>query len=268
MKRISKYFLIMALLAALLTACGQAAAEPANLYESIMEEGKMVVGTSADYPPYESIAEDGSYVGFDMDLIREIGDRMGVEIEIVDMGFDALVTAVQEGKLDIVIASMAPTPERAEKVDFTTAYYIGEQAFIAAADSDITLAEPTDAAAYKIGIQTGTTLEEWVTTNLVDAGLMEDANVFRYERADNAALDLQAGRIDVVLLDQGPAEALADNMGLQVLYTGPIIETVETAIALPKGETELKEALDATINELLDEGYIDELILEWLVAAE
>jgi polar amino acid transport system substrate-binding protein len=268
MKHFSKYFVILAVLAMLVSACGQAAEEPASLYDRIMEEGKMVVGTSADYPPYESIAEDGSYVGFDMDLIREMGDRMGIEIEIVDMGFDALVTAVQEGKLDAVIASMAPTPERAEKVDFTIAYYIGEQSFLAAGDSDITLTDPLEAASYKIGIQTGTTLEEWVTTNLVDAGLMEDANVFRYERADNAALDLQAGRIDLVLLDQGPAEALADNMGLQVIYTAPIIETVETAIALPKGETELKAALDATITELLEEGYIDELILEWLVAGE
>jgi len=266
MKRFSKYVVILVALAALLTACGQAAEEPASLYDSIMEEGKMVVGTSADYPPYESIAEDGSYVGFDMDLIREIGDRMGVEIEIVDMGFDALVTAVQEGKLDVVIASMAPTPDRKEMVDFTVAYYIGEQSFMAAADSGITLADPIDAAAYKIGIQTGTTLEEWATTNLVDAGLMEDADLFRYERADNAALDLQAGRIDLVLLDQGPAEALADNMGLEVIYTGPIIETVETAIALPKGEADLKQALDSTIEELQAEGYIDELILEWLVS--
>jgi polar amino acid transport system substrate-binding protein len=176
-----------------------------------------------------------------------------------------MITALQEGKIDAVIASMAPTPEREEKVDFTTEYYVGTQTFLGAADTEITIEDPTeDLVGYKIGVQSATTLEEWVVENLVETGQIPDGDVLRYERADNAALDLQAGRLEVVFLDSGPAFELADEMGLTELYTANVVETQGAAIAVPTGEDELRSEMNSIIEDLKEEGYIDQLIEEWL----
>lgn len=260
MKTISKFWIVLLLVALTLSACG--AKEPANKLEAIKSAGKIVVGTSADYAPFEYKDEQDNFVGFDMDLIREIGKRMGVEVEIQDMAFDSLVAAVEQGKVDVVIASMTPTEERLEKVDFSIAYHYQKSSFLAAPESTITLATPEEAASYKIGVQTGTTLDEWVTENLVDAGKMSADNVFRYERADQSILDLQAGRIDLVLTDAGPAKEYQTNGQAMIILTEKLFDTGE-AIALTKGETDLKAELDKIIQALVDEGFVDQLAQQY-----
>ncbi|NDJ52539.1 MAG: transporter substrate-binding domain-containing protein [Chloroflexi bacterium] len=245
------------------TACSSASSEAANLYEEIQNEGVIEVGTSADYAPFEYVDEDGNFVGFDMELIREIGDRLEVEIEIKDMSFDALIAAVQDGQVDLVIASMSPTAERDEQVDFSISYYTGTQSILGAADSGITISDPEQISDYTIGIQSGTTLDDFVTGQIED-GLLNEDNVMRYDRADNAALDLQAGRLDLVVIDTGPALALSENLGFEILLTDVLVDDPGTAIAIPEGETELKAALDEVIAELEAEGYIDQLIETWL----
>ncbi len=256
MKTISKFWMILLLGALILSACGPKA--PANKLESIKSAGKMVVGTSADYAPFEYKDEQDNFAGFDMDLIREIGKRMGVEVEIQDMAFDSLVAAVEQGKVDVVIASMAPTEERLQKVDFSITYHYQKNSFLAANESSITLASPEEAANYKIGVQTGTTLDDWVTKNLVETGKMSADNVLRYERADQSILDLQAGRIDLVLTDAGPAKEYEKTGQAKVILTEKLFETGEN-IALTKGETALKAELDKIIQALIDEGFIDTL---------
>jgi polar amino acid transport system substrate-binding protein len=254
--KFTKIFLIIMALALLLGAC--APKTPENKLAEIKAKGKMIVGTSADYPPFEYKDEQDNFVGFDMDLIREIGKRMGVEVEIQDMAFDSLIAAVEQGKVDVVIASMAPTEERMQKVDFSIPYHYQKNSFLSAVDSMITLANPEDAAKYKIGVQTGTTLDDWVTKNLVEKGKMPAENVFRYERADQSILDLQAGRIDLVLTDSGPAKEYEKTGQAKIILTVKLFDTGEN-IALKKGEKELKAELDRIINELIQEGFIDEL---------
>jgi polar amino acid transport system substrate-binding protein len=256
MKTISKLWIVVLLAALLLSACGAKA--PANKLEAIKSAGKIVVGTSADYAPFEYKDEQDNYVGFDMDLIREIGKRMGVKVEIQDMAFDSLVAAVEQGKVDVVIASMAPTEERLQKVDFSATYHVQKNSFLVANESTITLASPEDAAKYKIGVQTGTTLDDWVTKNLVETGKMPADNILRYERADQSILDLQAGRIDLVLTDAGPAKEYEKTSQAKVILTAKLFETGEN-IALGKGETALKAELDKIIQQLIDEGFIDQL---------
>ncbi|MEN6394476.1 MAG: ABC transporter substrate-binding protein [Anaerolineaceae bacterium] len=260
MKTISKLWIVLLLTALALGACAPKA--PANKLEAIKSAGKMVVGTSADYAPFEYKDEQDNFVGFDMDLIREIGKRMGVEVEIQDMAFDSLVAAVEQGKVDVVIASMTPTEERLQQVDFSITYHVQKSWFLIPNDSSITLASPQDAAAYKIGVQTGTTLDDWVTKNLVETGKMPAENVFRYERADQSILDLQAGRIDLVLTDAGPAKEYEKNGQAKVVLTEKLFESGEN-IAIPKGETALKAELDKIIQELIDEGYIDKLAQQY-----
>lgn len=246
MKRWTLVVIAAVILGTLLGACAPAA-KPA-----------LKVGTSADYPPYESKDDKGNYVGFDMDLIREVGKRIGRDIQIVDMGFDGLIAAVQEGKVDAVIAAMQATDARKEKVDFSVPYHFVQDAFLVSANSNVTLKSAKDAAAYKVGVQTGTIQEKWIVDNLVKPGLMKDENVFRYERADNAALDLQAGRIDTVLIISDAAQKLAKDMGLKVALTTTETVSAGQAIALPKGSA-LKAEIDQALTDMQKDGTIAKL---------
>jgi polar amino acid transport system substrate-binding protein len=250
MKRFTFVVIAAVILGTLLGACAPAA-KPA-----------LKVGTSADYPPYESKDDKGNYVGFDMDLIREVGKRIGRDVQIVDMGFDGLIAAVQEGKIDGVIAAMQATDARKEKVDFSAPYHFVQDGFLVAANSTITLKSAKDAAAYKIGVQTGTIQEKWVVDNLVKPGLMPDSQVLRYERNDNAALDLQAGRIDTVLLISDAAQKFAKDMGLKVALVTKETVSAGQAIALQKGSA-LKADIDKALGDMQKDGTIDKLMQQW-----
>ena len=257
MRRIPCSVLLIVAITLVLSACGPK--EPANHLEAIKQEGKLVAGTSADYPPFESIDENGNMVGFDIDLINEIGKRMGVEVEIQDMPFDSLIAGVQEGKIDLSIAAFNYTEERDKTVDFTDAYYYAEDGFLVAEDFAGEITAPEDAAQYKVGVQTGATADSWATENLLDAGLMSEENLFRYERMDQAALDVKAGRIDILITDYIPAQALAGELGgLKVVYHAEV-STGPVNIIVPEGDVELTNALNEIIADLLEEGFIDEL---------
>lgn len=239
---------------------------PTTLYQKILAKGKMVVGTSADYAPYESKDEKGNFVGFDMDMIREVAKRLGVEVEIVDMGFDALITALQEGKIDAVIASMSGTPERRQRAEFTIAYNIDPQVFLAKTDSTINVNDTKDAIAYKVGVQTGTSMDMFMTEEYVKTGLMSEDKLLRYERADQAALDLVAGRIDLVFTNKSPAQDLIEKSKLDVKI---IFSTIGNPfggnrIAVPKGEADFVAALDGVIQKMLDEGFVTKLEEQFL----
>lgn len=239
-------------------AADQAAADE-GLLGQIKERGKIVVGTSADYPPYESIDADGKFVGFDMDMARAIGEKLGVEVEFQDMPFDSLIAAVQEGKIDVVIAAMQATPERDETVDFSMPYRPTKDAFLGAADSTIELTTGDDAAGHSIGAQTGTVQEKWVQDHLVAGGLTPADKAFSYERADQGGLDVQNGRIELLLIDAEPAIALADQLGLKVLLITDSTAAAGKAIAMKQGETALKAELDKIIEGFQGDGTLTKI---------
>ena len=261
MKRFS---LIVGLLLVVLLMAACAPAEPANKLEAVQDAGLIVVGTSADYPPFESIDEAGNMVGFDIDLMNEIGKRMGVDVEIRDMPFDSLIAAVQEDKIDASIAAFNYTEERDEVVDFTDAYYYAEDGLLVLEDWGGEINVPEDMANYTVGVQTGSTADGWVTENLIDAGLMSEDDVYRYERMDQAAQDVKAGRIEILMTDAVPAQALADELGgLKIAFQAEL-STGPVNIITPQGENELTEEMNKIIAELLAEGYIDELATKFI----
>ncbi|HAF48050.1 MAG TPA: amino acid ABC transporter substrate-binding protein [Anaerolineaceae bacterium] len=261
MKKVSVVLMMMFFLAIALVGC--ASPEADSVLDKIQEAGTMVVGTSADYPPYEYVDESGNFAGFDIELMTEIAKRMNVELEWTDMPFDSLIAAVQEGKIDLSISCFNYSEERDEKVDFSDAYYTSEDAFLVAEDFAGTITNAEDVANFKIGVQSGTVQDEWVTTELIEAGLMEESNLSRYERVDQAAMDLQAGRIEVIVADSVPAQALMGQFGgfkivfEDMLYTGPI------NIVLPEGDSELQERVNSIIAELQSEGFIDDLAVKY-----
>ena len=252
-------FALVILLAVSLLGCQpQTTAHPSKL-DTIKSSGKIMVGTSADYPPYESVDSSGNYVGFDVELMTAIAEGMGVKLEWVDMPFDSLVAAVQENKIDLSISCFNYSEERDQKVDFSGAYYTSEDAFLVGKGFTGTIAKPEDVVAYKVGVQSGTVQDDWLTTTLVDTGLLKAENLSRYERVDQAALDLEASRVDVLMADYVPAKALvAQYEGFKIvlkatLSTGPL------NIVLPNGDVALKAEIDKQIQALLASGKIDEL---------
>ncbi len=229
----------------------------------IKERGKIVVGTSADYPPFESVDKDGKFVGFDMDLAREIGQRMGVKVEIKDMAFDGLIAAVKTKKIDVVIACLTGTKERDKQIDFSTPYYFRKDAFLVSGKSDMKFKVPQDAAKMSIGVQTGSTQETWVRENLIKPGLMKENQMLLYERMDNAGLDLNAGRVDTLMLVAKPARAMAEKLNLNIALETAETVTGGTCIGLPEGETALKGELDRIINEIKADGWLDKKYREF-----
>ncbi len=269
MKRPFAILIAAITLVTLLTSCApvtqpaapQAAAPAANqgLLGDIKQRKVLNVGTSADYPPYESVDKSNNFTGLDMDIIREIGKRMGVDVKIQDMGFDTLVAAVQQKKVDLVISAMQATPARAEKVDFSTVYHMPKDGFLISPKNSFTIADPKDIAGKNIGVQTGTVQEKWIVENLVKPGLAKDSQVFRYERVDDAARDLQNGRIDVLMIIGDAATSLADKMGLKVALLTDKTITAGQAIAMPKGEAALKAEVDRIIGEMQGDGTMKKI---------
>lgn len=258
-----KYFLFataLILVAVMLVGC---TSDTSSILDKIQENKKVVVGTSADYPPYEYIDESGNITGFDIELMAEIAKRMDVELEWVDMPFDSLVAAVDSGKLDMSISCFNYDEERDKTVDFSEAYYTTEDAFVVSSAFAGTIAVPEDAANYKVGVQSGSVQDSWLTDNLVTPGLLPEANLSRYERVDQAALDLANGRIEVLVGDHVPLQALvAQNPDLRIVYYGEL-STGPINIVLPDGDTALKAEIDRIINELQDQGFIDALALKY-----
>jgi len=249
-------------LALLLTACGGQKA--ANHLEAIKSAGTIKVGTSADYPPFESVDANGNKVGFDIDLMNEIAKRLGVKIEWVDMPFDSLIAAVQEGKIDAAISAFNYTEDRDKQIDFSEAYYTSEDSFMVTDSFSGQIANPEDVANFKVGVQTGTTQDGWLTDNLVTPGKLPEANLFRYDRVDQAALDLKSGRIDVLMSDYVPAQAIQKQQGgLKILYHG-VLSSGPMNIVLPEGDKELTAAVNDAIKNLQQEGFIDQLAMKHL----
>ncbi|MGB8981768.1 MAG: transporter substrate-binding domain-containing protein [Anaerolineales bacterium] len=261
-----RFFVLVALLVAasiVLSACGGGAA--ANHLEAIKDAGVIKVGTSADYPPFESVDESGNKVGFDIELMAEIANRLGVELEWVDMPFDSLIAAVQEGKIDASISAFNYSEERDQMIDFSDAYYTSEDAFTVAEGFAGNIANPEDVAAYKVGVQTGTTQDSWLTDTLVAGGLLPEENLFRYDRVDQAMLDLKNGRVDVMMSDYVPAQALAEQLGgLKIVYHG-VLSSGPMNIVIPNGDAELQQALNEVIRQLDSEGFIDGLADKYFV---
>src|SRR5512139_657271 len=261
MKRSVFFVSLLVALTLVLTACGGSTA--ANHLEEIKQAGVIKVGTSADYPPFESVDASGNKVGFDIELMTEVANRLGVKVEWVDMPFDSLIAAVQEGKIDASISAFNYSEERDKMIDFSDAYYTSEDAFTVADDFTGKIDKPEDVAAYKVGVQTGTTQDTWLTDNLVGKSLLKEENLFRYDRVDQAMLDLQNGRIDVMMSDYVPAQALVAQLGgLKIVYHG-VLSTGPINIVLPEGDQELKQAINDAIAELQSEGFIDALAVKY-----
>ena len=222
------------------------------------------MGTNASFPPYEFYDdESGEIVGIDAEVAAAICEKLGYELEIVDMDFDAIIPAVTTGKIDFGMAGMTVTEERMQSVDFTTSYATGIQVVIVKEDSEITSVDDlfAEGANHKIGVQQGTTGDLYCSWDIEDEGL---GTVERYKNGTDAVLALTSGKVDCVVIDNEPAKNyIAANEGLKILDTEYAVE--DYAIALAK-DSELTEKINAALEELIADGTVQAIIDKYIVA--
>ncbi len=220
------------------------------------EKEKLVMATNAEFPPYEYV-EDGKIVGIDAEIAALIADKLGMELEIVDVAFDSIIPGVQSGKYDMGMAGLTVNDERLEKVNFSSSYATGIQAVIVKDGSDIKSID--DLEGKKIGVQTSTTGDIYATG---DYG--EDA-ITRYDNGAVAVQALLADKVDCVIIDNEPAKSyVAANDGLKVLDTEYTVE--DYAICFAKENTELKDKVDGALKELIADGSVKEVIEKYIPA--
>ena len=227
-----------------------------------VEEGKLVMTTSADFPPYEYTTDDGGYAGIDVDIAQAIAEKLGLELVINDVGFDNALLAVQQGQSDIVMAGVTVTEERLLSMDFSNSYANGVQVVIVTEDSDIQSIEDLDGKL--IGTQMGTTGYLYCSDTPENGGYGEDA-VVPYDDGAAAIQALMNGQVDCVVIDNAPAqEYVKANPGLKILDTEFANENY--AIGFAKGNTALKDAVNAALIELVEDGTVQSIIDKYIPA--
>lgn len=268
---------VLALACVGMTSCGDAADKQS--VDAIKKAGKLTMYTNAEFPPFEYM--DGTEVkGVDVDIAQAIADKLGVKLEIHNVKFDTIIGSIQSGKGSIGAAGITVTDERKESVDFSIEYTTSKQYIIVAADS--TVAKIEDLAGMKIGVQLGTT-GDFIITDEINGyegddgkavkGVLQDtgASVTTYNSAADAAIALNSGKIQAVVIDKLPAEIVASNYdnlkAIELVYADGSNTEESYAICVAKGNESLLKVINEVIEELKANGKIDEYIIKHTGAA-
>ncbi len=234
-------------------ACGNADtnSEPSDA----KDENVLVMGTNAAFPPYEFVDDNNKIVGIDAEIAEAVAKKLGKELQIKDMEFDSLLTAVQNGAIDFALAGMTVNDERKLTVDFSDTYATGVQVVIVKEGSAI--ASVDDLEGKTIGVQAGTTGDIYCTD---DFG---QEYVKQYNNGALAVAALKNGQVDCVVIDNEPAKNFVKaNEGLKILDTEYAVE--DYAAAISKTNTQLQEDFNKALKELKDEGKIAEIIEKYI----
>ena len=264
MKKERKIFVMLVAIAMLSSAI---------LLSGCVEEKKanvIIVGTSADFPPFEYTDATGKIIGFDIELITKILENLNYTVEVKDIGFDSLIPSLQSGTIDVIAAAMTITDDRKQVIDFSDPYYQADQSVLVKKDSGVEINASHDLenftasiANLTIGSQTGTTGAAWVQENLIDKGLMPEDNLKLYDLYLDAVADLDIGptRLDIIILDLPVAQAFAENPNREVAYT---ISTGENyGFGVKKGETDLVEKINEELEMFMESDDWTDLITKY-----
>lgn len=246
-----KFIRIAAVLLAAAMTCSLFGCKKAG---KLKENGKLIMATNAEFEPFEYM-ENGKIVGIDVDIANKIAEDLGLTLEIQNMNFDTVVTAVSSGKADIAIAGLTKTPDREKSVDLTDSYYDASQVIIVKQDNS----EITDSNSLKdkkIAVQKGTTGDELASK------LTADSNMIRFSASTDAINELKNGKADAVVIDSFPAKVFVkQNTDLKIV--GDNLSTEQYCMAVRKGNTELQKDVNAEIKKLKENGTIDEIIKKY-----
>ena len=255
MKKLAAVVSAAVLCLSVLTACG------GEKESEALADGVLNVGTNAEFPPFEYVNDNGEPDGFDVALIKAIGEKLGVTVQVDNMEFASLVSSIGS-KIDVSIAGMTVTDERKNAVDFSDSYYEAVQFVIVPEGSGIATAE--DLKNKSIGVQLGTT-GDFIAEEI------EGAIVSQYNKAVDAVNDLINGRLDCVIIDKNPALVFQSKFEGQVKAIDGAefdFEAGNYAIALPKGDTVLAEQINTALKELIADGTFDALVKEYIEGSD
>lgn len=238
-----------------------APAAKASTLEAIKSKGKLVVGTSADYAPYEFHTQvDGKdkIVGFDIEIAKQFAKDLGVELEIKDMAFDGLLVALQSDKVDMIFAGMTPTDERKQNADFSDIYFTATHRFMLRTGEEASITKIEDLKGKKIGVQKGS-IQEGIAKANFEAG-----NIKALDKVPDLVLDLKNKKVDAVLVESTVADlTVQKNEGVAIAKALEVKDPDGgCAIAMKKGSTELQTEINKTLKKLKDEDKINQFFVE------
>lgn len=257
MKKFICSLLVVVMLAATLSGCGSKSTTTTGGSDAgytTVTEGVLTMATNAYFPPYEYY--DGTeIVGIDVEIAQAVADKLGLTLEVSDMEFDSIITAVQLGKADLGLAGMTVTEDRLESVNFSDSYATGIQVVIVAEDSDI--ASIDDLAGKKIGVQLSTTGDIYASDDF-GSDFVE-----QYNKGNDAVMALTQGKVDAVIIDNEPAKRFVEaNEGLKILDTEYAVE--DYAACIKKENTAFLDAFNTALNELIADGTIQGIIEKYI----
>ena len=226
-----------------------------------LEKGKLIMSTNAEFPPYEMTTDDGGFAGIDIEIAQAIAEKLGLELVIDDMDFDGALLAVQQGKSDMVMAGVTVNEDRLAVMDFSDSYATGTQVVIVKEGSTVTM---DNLGEMMIGTQLGTTGYIYASDTPENGGYGED-HVIGYDNGITAVQALMNDQIDAVIIDNAPAQAFVEsNPGLTLLDGEWALENY--AIGFTKGNTELVEAVNGALAELIADGTVDAIVAKYIPA--
>lgn len=259
MKKGLLILMVVILVLGTMSGCSAASGSTNDAMSKIKENGVLVLGTSADYPPYEFHMEiDGvdTIVGFDIEIAKKIAEEIGVELKIIDMKFEGLLPALTAGKIDLIIAGMTPTDERKQSVDFSTVYYKENQAVIVRAEDLDTLNSMDGFDGKTIGVQKSTIQEELAKNEFTNSTIKS------LDKIPNLILELKSGKIDAIVLVSPVANSyMKANMDLAVTEIAFDSED-GSAIAVKQNTGEFLDTINEVLQDLMTSGALDQFITE------
>ena len=248
-----------------LAACGNTSSKQEGDDNGLktVESGKLHMSTNAQFPPYEMTTDDGGFEGIDVEVAQAIAEKLGLELVVDDMGFDAALTAVQTGQSDMAMAGITVNDDRLKVMDFSDSYATGVQVVIVKEDSPIQTVDDL-ANADMIGCQAATTGYIYCSDTPENGGYGEDA-VIGFDNGLSAVQALKNGQVDAVVIDNEPAKSFVEqNEGLKILDTEFAVE--DYAIGFAKGNTALRDAVNAALSELIADGTVQSIVDKYITA--
>jgi len=227
-------------------------------------ENKIIVGTSADFAPFEYKLANQTIVGFDIDLIKKILTDQGYTVEVQDIQFDSLIPALEQGKVDVVVAAMTITDERKQRVDFSDGYFDANQSVLVKIGAGVNITTIEDMKNYTLGAQTGTTGWAWINDTFVATGKLNNDKFRSYDLYTDAVADLIIGpsRVGAVVIDTPVAQAFAKSGNVKIVRN---ITTNESyGFAVKKGNTALVNKINTGLAALMATTYWEELIEKYI----
>jgi len=218
------------------------------------------IGIKADFPPFE-FKENNILTGFDVDLAKELGNRMGYKITFVEMEFDELLPAIRENKIDLAMSAITINSQRRELVDFSLPYFSADQVILARSDFEINITSEDDLSKFKIGTQNGTTGQYYLQYNLVDTDKLPWDQLISFDNNDKAISALINKDIDLIIMDNTAAEAFCCIKPFKICYTIPTEE--KYGIALKKG-SHLKTSINTALTEIMKSRLWNQMITAYM----